>query len=652
MPDDFDLRDIFSPDLIFIHPQLKTKEEVFEFIATKLQEAGEITVDQVKTIVAALKERESLGSTGIGKEIAIPHITCKGITKLIGSALLIEEGIDWGSLDGKPVRLLVFLFAPEEKRDEYLSTLAEVARVLHIPEQLKGILRAKNPDNIYELLTGIYKEQRFIRYQRFLYFGVGLIIFFLLAKITFTHVKIPPLPIYQKLGALHFNEPFWINREIFSTTLFFSMVLGTLLFFQYRVAIGGLALSLLLISGVMDIEMTVKFMSIPTILFIIAVMVIVKWLEEKGVFKFLVLHGLRYFHNSPWLLFSALMLFSALLAGLVDEVSAILITLGIAVEIARRTKVGVIPYLLSLVMATNIGSALTLIGNPIGIYLGFASKLTFLDFLKNSTPIAITTVLIVILIALLFYRREVKKSVGVDIKELEEKVSIPSKGELRLAIIVFLLFITLVVFHTFLEKLLQVEERTVLLALPLGIVGFIVFKEQERGRYLIEKGPDWWTILYFMCLFASAACLEYTGVTVKIAYLLTKAAKLLPLTLFGNLAESASILTFLLWGSGLFSGFVDNLPIVAALVPVVKNLVASGMPGANLFWWSLLIGGCFGGNLTMIGSTANLVAIGVYERSYRRHFPFKRWLFLGIIVTFVSLFFANCLLLLKLRTNP
>jgi Na+/H+ antiporter NhaD/arsenite permease-like protein len=562
-----------------------------------------------------------------------------------------ERGVEWNAIDRKPVKLIVFLFASENRRGEYLNVLAEVARVINIPHTMTNIVKEKKTAVIYRILTGDYEPNFWQKHSKTIWFVLGLVSVFILAKIIFNYVKLPELEIYRKLDYLRFNEPKWITKEVLSTTLFFGTVLGTLLFFRYRVAFGAVALSLLLLAGVMDIETTVKFMSIPTILFIISVMILVKWFEDKGVFKFFVLKALKHFHKSPLLLFGALMFFSAILAGVVDEVSAILITFGIAIEISRHTKTGIIPYLLGLVMATNIGSALTLIGNPIGIYLAFVGKLTFLDFLKNSTIITTLSIFLVIFIILFFYRKQVRSKITVDLKRLEEKINLNEKKELYLATIIFVVFVISVVMHSFLEHILKVEERTVLLASVLAIVGFIILREEDRGKYFIEKGPDWWTILFFMFLFAKAACLEYTGVTVKLAHLLVQASNALPFYFMDSLKESASILTLLLWGSGILSGFVDNLPIVAALVPVVKDLTTQGITGANVFWWSLLIGGCFGGNLTMIGSTANLVAIGVFERTYRRKFLFKEWLKLGIIVTLSSLIFANALLLLKLKLS-
>lgn len=644
----FDLKAIFSEELVFIDSHNKTRDEIFAFVAQKLKEKNLIATESAQEIVAHLQNREKATSTGIGKGIAVPHITLNSATQVFGCVVKSEPGIQWDAIDGKPVKLIVFLFAPETQRQIYLQILAQVAHTLDIPELLSKIVKTKKTGVIYQLICEGYRPGFFEKYSRAIYFTAGLFFIFLLAKFVLGSVRLPELEIYQKLDYLRFNEPYWVNKEIISMVLFFSMVLGTLLFFRFRVAFGAVALSLLLVFGVMDIETTVKFMSIPTILFIIAVMVLVKWFEAKGVFKYLVVKALKYFFRSPLLLFGALMFFSAILAGLIDEVSAILITFGIAIEISRHTKISIVPFLLGLVMATNIGSAMTLIGNPIGIYLAFAGKLTFFDFLKNSTVISLVSVILIILILLLFYRKKISATAKIDISELENNVEIPEKKELLTASIVFAVFVVFVVLHSFLEHLLGVEERTVLLATVLAIVGFIVLREEERGRYFIEKGPDWWTVLYFMFLFANAACLEYTGVTAKLAHLLVNAANALPLGFLGHLKESAGIMSLMLWSSGIMSGFVDNLPIVAALVPVVKDLTTQGIVGSNIFWWSLLIGGCFGGNLTMIGSTANLVAIGVYEKSFRKKFYFKEWIKIGLVVTLFSLVIANIILLIKL----
>jgi Na+/H+ antiporter NhaD/arsenite permease-like protein len=202
------------------------------------------------------------------------------------------------------------------------------------------------------------------------------------------------------------------------------------------------------------------------------------------------------------------------------------------------------------------------------------------------------------------------------------------------------------------ELLLNLGDGTALVAEALLVVGFIVFYEQEKGRLLVERGIDWWTLLFFMFLFANAACLEYTGVTTKLGYVILGFAR----QLAGAGAAAASVTgaatVLVLWFSGLASGFVDNLPIVAALVPVVKDLIRTGLPHASILWWALLFGGCFGGNLTVIGSTANLVAIGAFEKVSGKSVRFRDWIKLGAIITGVSLVVATAALLLQLGMAP
>ncbi|MEO0069603.1 MAG: SLC13 family permease, partial [candidate division WOR-3 bacterium] len=171
----------------------------------------------------------------------------------------------------------------------------------------------------------------------------------------------------------------------------------------------------------------------------------------------------------------------------------------------------------------------------------------------------------------------------------------------------------------------------------------------ERGKLLIERGIDWWTILFFMFLFANAACLEHTGVTTKLGYLLLRVAEKLPITRWlGQSGLTGSSLILMLWFSGTASGVVDNMPIVAALVPIVKTLIQIGLPHASILWWSLLIGGCYGGNLTMIGSSANLVAIGAYEKATGQVVRFSDWIATGAIITFVTMAIATILLILQI----
>ena len=158
------------------------------------------------------------------------------------------------------------------------------------------------------------------------------------------------------------------------------------------------------------------------------------------------------------------------------------------------------------------------------------------------------------------------------------------------------------------------------------------------------------SILFFMFLFAKAACLEYTGVTPKIAYQISGLAQRFPFP-FINSSYSTTVtaLVIITGFTAVSSGFVDNLPIVAALVPIVKNLKVIGIPHSSVLWWGLLFGGCFGGNLTMIGSSANMVALSVYEKFEGKLIKFGTWIKYGIIVFMVSIAFALLFLSLQIK---
>jgi len=639
------LERVIQPNLALDIDEPISPEEIFHLIAQQLVKA-DIAVEE-KAVVQQLKDRENLGSTGVGYGIAIPHIISQIIKQPAAVVVRLKRPVNWNAIDNEPVRLIVCLVAPEADRNLYLSLLAEIARSLNTPQLRSAALKASDATTAARIIANPPRQNFFKRNRRLLLFFGIIISVFIGTRILAPFIQLPAHGIYQELGYLHFNEPIWLFRQQLTITLFLAMVVGTLLFWRFRVAIAAAALGTLLITGVMDLEHTVKFMSIPTILFIMAMMVIVRWLQNIGVFRFVVVKAIERVKGIPWLLLLLLMGFSVILGGFADEVSAILVTFGLALEVSRRTKAPLIPFLLSLVFATNVGSALTLAGNPIGVYIAFAGGLSFEDFLRWATPISAITAIIIALLCLLLYRRHFfGVRYHLDARELEKTSGTIDPVKMRVGIITFIVVVILIALHRRLEILLGLSDGTALVASALAVTGFIVFYEQEKGRVLVERGIDWWTLLFFMFLFANAACLEYTGVTTKLGYLLLQFAEKTA-GKSGNLAQPATII--FLWFSGMSSGFVDNLPIIAALSPVVKDLIRIGLPHASILWWALLFGGCFGGNLTVIGSTANLVAVGAFERASGRHIRFREWFFLGAIVTVTSLVIATIALLIQIN---
>ena len=518
------LSDFLRPDLAFSCPGCTTRQAVLEYVADQLAAHG--AVCDRDELFSVLLQREEQGSTGVGHGIALPHAISNCTDRVLVALFRLDRPVDWGSVDSQPVRLLVVIIAPEAERGRYLSVLAEVARSLNQPEVVAAALRARSPEQAATLIARPPHQGFLRRNRRLLIFAGAVGLVFLLAHLALRAIVLPVEGIYRELDYIRFNHPPWLIRQELTITLFLAMVIGTLLFWRLRLAIAAACLGLLLLAGVMDLVTTVRFMSIPTILFLIAMMVIVRWLTNIGVFRYVVVKAVERVHGVPWKLLVILMGFSVVLGGFADEVSALLVTFGLALEISRRTRAPLVPYLLSLVFATNVGSALTLVGNPIGVYIAFAGGLGFEDFLRWASPVAAMTALAVGGLCLLLYRRHFfGPRYELDLTALRRTTESVDPARLRTGLITFGATIVLIALHGRIEHWFGLVEGTALVAVALLATGFIVIYEQERGRQLIERGIDWWTLLFFMFLFANAACLEYTGVTAKLGYLLLRTAQ-------------------------------------------------------------------------------------------------------------------------------
>jgi Na+/H+ antiporter NhaD/arsenite permease-like protein len=208
--------------------------------------------------------------------------------------------------------------------------------------------------------------------------------------------------------------------------------------------------------------------------------------------------------------------------------------------------------------------------------------------------------------------------------------------DLLVSSVLFLGTIGGLVLHHQLESLLGLEKNTMLIGVAAFFAGIALLLDRDRARELVEKRVDWWTLTFFMLLFASAGTLRYVGVTRRIAE--------------GFVAVTGGreglLLAATTWGSGLLSAFMDNVLAVATLIPVVTDLQEMGA-AVDTLWWGLLFGGTFLGNLTLIGSTANIVALGILERDEGIHISFLRWLKPGLVIAVPTLLLAHLLIALQ-----
>lgn len=409
-------------------------------------------------------------------------------------------------------------------------------------------------------------------------------------------------------------------------TIFLATVLGTLAFWRFRLAIAFGGICALLATQTLDVEHMIRFMNLDVILFLISMMIVVYIANENGFFVWLLGKILRATKYDPKKVMIILLLLSTLMAALVDEVTSILFIIAIVFEYCHYFDLDPLPYTISCVLATNLGSGATMLGNPVGILIGLRAGLTFEDFLLTATPVVLVSLLAIIGICTFWYRKSLAQSKAIVAQRMMEgnldlfgAVAEDKMKDVKLSGLLLIMTIAGVATHYRIELALGIEVFTYLFVAVFAGAAIGLFWKRSHAQKIVEKGVDWWTLLFFMFLFSKAGALSYTGLTDLLA------------TTISSLATSqVQITTFLLWFSGFGSSLLDNVVLVAALIPVVEGLINLGFPGYPL-WWALLFGGVFGGNITMIGSTANIVALGMLEKRFNYHMRFFKWLWIGLL---------------------
>jgi Na+/H+ antiporter NhaD/arsenite permease-like protein len=404
-------------------------------------------------------------------------------------------------------------------------------------------------------------------------------------------------------------------------TIFMATVLGTLMFWRFRLAIAFAGIGLLLATQTIDIEHTINFMSIDVITFLASMMIIVEIAKRGGLFKWLLYRLLVIVKYDPIKVMIVLLTISTLMAAMVDEVTSIIFITAIVFEYCRYFNIDPVPFVISTVLATNIGSSATMLGNPIGILIGLRAKLTFEDFIIYATPVAILSLIVIIFLCTFWYRKMLKKAKAKIMKLnntnlIKEEFNIK---EVKLSGILLFVTIFMIAMHYRIELIFNLEKSTFLLiAAYIGASIGLIWKREE-ARSIVEKGVDWWTLIFFMFLFAKAGALKYTGLTDVLASGIASIA-----------SSQHQIQSFMLWFGGFASSVLDNVVLIAALIPVVQSIGNLGFSMAPL-WWALLFGGTYGGNITMIGSTANIVALGMLEKECNYYMKFFKWLPIGLL---------------------
>ncbi len=386
---------------------------------------------------------------------------------------------------------------------------------------------------------------------------------------------------------------FWLSIIIFLITYIFIIADKI-----HRTVVVWIGAALVIALGVINQEKAIEHIDFNTLLLLIGMMVIVGITRRSGVFEYLAIKSAKMVKGEPVAILVVLALITAVASALLDNVTTVLLIVPVTYALTDRLEISPMPFLFTEIIASNIGGAATLIGDPPNIMIGSATGLGFMDFIINlALPVGIILVATIICLVFIY-----KKDLSADNDKIERLMALneidyirewlilkKSLGVLGFTILGFL-------FH----QSLHLESATIAL-LAAGLLMLITREEPEEVLLSVE----WPTIFFFAGLFILVGGLQVNGVISLIAH------KSLQIT--GNSVVLTG--TLVLWLSAIASAFVDNIPFVATIIPLLQEVgQLSHMPMESI-WWALALGACLGGNGTLIGASANVIVAGIAEKN-------------------------------------
>lgn len=383
------------------------------------------------------------------------------------------------------------------------------------------------------------------------------------------------------------------------------------------VALTGAILMILL--GIVNQEHAIAGVDFNTLGLLIGMMIIVGIAKDSGMFQYVAIWVSKLGRGKPVPIFMLLTLTIALFSALLDNVTTVLLMIPVTFVIANNLKINPKGFLIGAILLSNIGGTATLIGDPPNILIGSAANLSFNDFLINLAPISLTITAVTILMLRWWYRKTLVAQPGAAeaIMAFKPIEAISDKKLLVKSLTVIGLVLTGFVTH----GVTHLEGATIALA---GAALMFLLTMNDPEHHL--KEVEWTTIFFFTGLFILVTGLEEVGAIRMMA------EKLLEVT-GGN--PTATTLT-VLWGSAILSAIVDNIPFVATMIPLIKDIGTIGGLALGPLWWALALGADIGGNATIIGASANVVVSGMAHREGHK-IGFLEYMKVAVPMTVVAL---------------
>jgi Na+/H+ antiporter NhaD/arsenite permease-like protein len=399
-------------------------------------------------------------------------------------------------------------------------------------------------------------------------------------------------------------SPLWVATALFVAV--YAIIMSEKV---NRAIIALLGAGLVILSGVLDQKEAMAAVDFNTLGLLLGMMLIVNITRRSGLFQYVAIWSAKKVKASPWGVLLMMSIVTAVFSAFLDNVTTVLLTVPVTMLITEELKVKPYPYLFAQIFASNIGGTATLIGDPPNIMIGSATGLTFNDFAFHLTPV-IVVILAATMVPLYFiWGRHLRADAEhrQRVMDFNERETITDPRLLKQSLTV----IALVILGFVLQRQIGIEPATI------AVFGAAVLllvdnlgrdpETQSHNVHAALSEAEWITLMFFLGLFVLVHGVEKAGLISMMAQALIDFTQ-------GNFPLTAVLI---LWSSAIASAFIDNIPFVATMIPLIKALgPAFGGDAALLpLWWALSLGACLGGNGTLIGASANLVVAGLAERA-------------------------------------
>jgi Na+/H+ antiporter NhaD/arsenite permease-like protein len=432
-------------------------------------------------------------------------------------------------------------------------------------------------------------------------------------------------------------SPAWVATVIFAVS--YVLVIAERI---NRSIIALLGAGSMIVSGVLTQEGAVTGIDFNTIALLTGMMMLVSISRRCGMFEYLAIWSAKQGRAQPWAMLAMLSIVTAVVSAFLDNVTTVLLIAPVTLGVTRELEIPAYPFLFAEVFASNIGGTATLIGDPPNIMIGSAADLSFNDFIIHVAPVIVIIMAVQLVMTHLIWGTKLcaTPQARARVMALDERSMIADPALMRMSLVI----LGAVIAGFILARPLQLEPGTIAL---FGAAVLMLCHNIEHHREMEQQtlkvtatfnDIDWITIFFFIGLFVIVHGVDVAGILDLTARRLLAATG----------AEPAATAVVILWGSAVISAIVDNIPFVAAMIPLIKEMAPhlGGAEHVTPLWWALSLGACLGGNGTLIGASANLAVAGIAERS-GINFSFLTFTKYGFGLMLISVAISNLYIWLR-----